>query len=144
MLSNSARVTSTLMLAALLGCRSSTEPDPLVGWLSPTGCNGRIDVTVTSGVVPTFSWTPNCGISALTVTNVTPAPGTTWEAPVWGFSVPENHPLGPTVRYGAAPAGANLWTPARPLDAGTTYRVSVMLTVGLDVAVASGSRTFVP
>lgn len=63
---------------------------------------------------------------------------------MWGFSVPERYPLGPGIRYGEAPTGASVWTPAQPLQAGTTYRVSVMLTVGLDVAVASGTRTFVP
>lgn len=141
--SRSLRVTATLVVASLLGCRNGTVAAPVITWLSPPGCTRPIGVEVSSGVTPIFSWTPDCGISALTVTSVPAATGAT-ESAVWAFSVPESNPLGSGIRYGEAPTGARVWTAAQSLRGGTTYRVSVILTVGLDGIVASGSRTFVP
>jgi hypothetical protein len=132
-----------VLLVGLPGCKTIIEPVPVVSWLSPPGCNRDIGVTVSPGAVPTFSWTPNCGISMLVVTRL-PATGRPTEETMWGFTVPERSPLGPGIRYGEAPLGVNVWTPPQLLQVGATYRLRVMLTLGGDVAVASGERTFVP
>jgi hypothetical protein len=64
------------------------------------------------------------------------------ERAVWGWTVPEQRPVGPTILYGHSPDEATVWMSPEPLDAGREYRVTVIQTVGEDVRVASGARTF--
>jgi hypothetical protein len=119
------------LLALALACSESTAPPP--------PCQGPIEIS--AGDVPLrFSWSPACGISALSVVEVADAPAN--ERVVWGFTVSEQYPVGSAIRYGAPPDGASVWQAPESLDAGSTYRVTVMMTVGGDVMVASGSATF--
>lgn len=121
---------------AALSCRGSSA-------VSPESCNQAVQVTVVARAKPVFSWSPACGMSSLSVVTV-PATSGVSEELVWGFSVPEQNPIGPVISYGIAPAGATVWTQPHALVAGATYRVRVMQTVGLDVVVGSGERLFTP
>jgi hypothetical protein len=122
--------------AALLlttpGCSDTT---------SPKACGGTVQVAVLRLPNPIFTWSPACGVSSFQVVTVPSAPGAMEES-VWGFTVPEQSPIGPAVTYGIAPAGATVWQQPSALLAGGTYRVRVMQTVGLDVVVGNGERVF--
>jgi len=120
------------LLSALVACRESTAPDP---------CSGALAVNVSGVAQPIFTWSPACGISALSITTVPSTQGEASRA-VWGFTVSEQLPLGPGITYGISPERANVWTGPESLGVGKTYRVSIMYTVGGDVAVASGEATF--
>jgi hypothetical protein len=61
---------------------------------------------------------------------------------MWYFAVPENAPIGPSIRYGVMPVGITFWSPPRALVAGASYRVRVMQTLGGDVVVAGGEKVF--
>jgi hypothetical protein len=108
---------------------------------TPEGCIRNVQVTVLPGANPAFAWSPACGMSSLSVVTVPSAPGVNEET-MWGFSVPENSPIGPAIRYGSPPNGATVWTQPRALVTGATYRVRVMLTVGGDGLLGSGERVF--
>jgi hypothetical protein len=120
-----------LLLGGLSGCQGTT---------APAACDGTLDVLVTPGVTPTFSWSPSCGISALVVTDESSvgAPA------VWAFTVSEFAPLGPGVRYGRLPHGATELNAAQSLRAGASYHVYVWYTVGGDMIAAQGTRSFAP
>lgn len=127
-----ARGPSYYVLALLVGCIDSTAP--------PRPCDGDIGLIAITTTPVRFGWSPACGVSSLTVTTVEASPVD--ERVVWGWTVPEQEPVGPTIIYGANPRDAAVWAPAEPLDVGTEYRVTVMHTVGGDVVVASGTTTF--
>jgi hypothetical protein len=108
---------------------------------APEGCTRNVEVNVIPGANPAFVWSPSCGMSSLLIVTVPSAPGVNEET-MWGFTVPENSPIGPAIRYGSAPRGATVWTQPRALVTGATYRVRVMLTVGGDGLLGSGERVF--
>jgi hypothetical protein len=109
--------------------------------VSPPGCAQNVQVAVVSGANPVFSWAPACGMSSLSVETVPAGAGASVQT-VWGFTVPENTPVGPGIRYGQAPNGANVWFAPEPLVTGTSYRIRVTQTVGGDVLVGSGEALF--
>jgi hypothetical protein len=124
-------VTASVLAATALACSESTAP--------PAPCDGPIDVLV--GDTPVrFQWFPGCGVSAVTVVEVAGGGGN--GRVIWGFTVPEDSPVGSGIRYGTAPEGANVWHAAESLEVARTYRVTVMMTVGGDAVVASGTATF--
>jgi hypothetical protein len=125
---------SVALAAGLTSCRDSTAP------VAP--CHGAIDVTVSLAPQPRFSWSPACGISLLWVATAPVSAGDV-ETVVWSFRVPERTPIGPQIRYGVLPKGAD-GSPAPPLVPGREYIVRAMYTVGEDAAVASGSARFTP
>ena len=134
-----ARVRASLAIGccSLIGCSSmSSAPHP-------AACIRSVTVTVISSfatTAPRIGWTPRCGVSNLTVTTV-PFPGAA-PAVMWGFSTPENAPIGPSVTYGETPEGAVAWPAPQPLVRGTRYRVTVMYTVGGDAITGWGEETF--
>lgn len=125
--------------AALLAC-SCQNTIAVESFATP--CHGPVTVEVTVGLEPQINWAPQCGISSLAVLTVPSTPGAV-EAVMWWFTVPEQQPVGPGIRYGQAPARANSRAPLE-LRAGTTYRVRVTQTLGLDVSIAEGVRVFTP
>ena len=127
-------VVAVALAIIVAGCEGGSS-------LAPEPCKGNVEVTVLPVGQPVFAWSPDCGMSSVAVATVPSTPGAAGTV-VWGFTVPENSPVGPGVVYGAAPARASVWTPPVPLEAGTTYRVSVAQTVGGDVLVASGDAVF--
>jgi hypothetical protein len=116
------------------GCSGTTSA-------TAEGCNRNVEVTVLSGANPAFAWSPSCGMSSLSVVTVPSTPGVNEET-MWAFSVPENSPIGPAIRYGSAPSGATVWAQPRALVVGATYRVRVALTVGGDGLLGHGDRVF--
>ena len=118
---------------AVAGCSDPTSAE---------ACNGPLEVGITGTTRLTFTWSPRCGISDLSVAAVPSTPGGADEL-VWGFRVPERSPLGPLVRYGDSPDRATVWSGPQPLVYGRRYRVSVAYIVGGDVSIASGTTTFV-
>lgn len=118
---------------ALVACRDSTGPSP---------CDGVIQVSVTYGDLPTFTWAPRCGITNLAVT-IIPANPTDPPPVVWGVTFSELAPVGPGITYGEAPKGAQIWKSPETLSLGTTYGVSVEYLLGGDGLAASGGARFV-
>lgn len=127
--------TISAVLLAALGCSEATAP------VSRKPCSGPVDVAVSKDTTPVFAWAPACGMSDFWVVTVPSSPAETEEV-VWSFSVPEQTPVGPGIRYGIAPDGITYWTHPRALIPGTQYRVRVMQTVGGDVVVAGGEKVF--
>ena len=124
----------TVLLATAFACEGAST-------VSPPGCVQNVQVTVAAESTPLFSWTPACGISFLSVVTVPSNAGGSVET-MWSFSVPENDPFGPGIRYGQAPTGASVSVTPRPLVAGTTYRIRVLHTVGGDGLLGSGETEF--
>ncbi len=122
-----------LVAVATLACAGASP----VGTKGPQGCLQNVQVVVSNDATPVFSWAPACGMSSLSVETVPSSVGETGQA-VWGFSVPENNPVGPAIRYGQAPSGATLWVAPQPLVAGTRYHIRVAQTVGGDGLHGSG------
>jgi hypothetical protein len=125
---------ATGLLLTALACNGAST-------ISPQGCVQNVQVAVATGTTPLFSWAPACGISSLSVETVPSSAGGSVET-VWAFFVPESNPVGPGIRYGQAPTGANVSVAPRPLVAGTNYRVRVQQTVGGDGLLGSGEAVF--
>ena len=125
-------VTGSILAFLAIG---SCNNDPV----GPEGCRNTVQVAVSGGTSPLFSWSPPCGMSALSVETVPPAPA----GLMWSFSLPESAPIPPDVRYGAAPRGATVSQP-KPLIAGQTYRVRIVHTLGGDGLLGTGEATFTP
>lgn len=129
-----ARCAGVLLLA---GCQDSTA----TSFSYPPPCSGEVSLKVVSlSGSPAFTWTPNCGMTDLTVTRE-PAP-VGGEDPVWAFEVPMNAPFGPVVAYGAAPQRARVLAGPGSIAIGVPYRVTVEYVVGGDAVSARGSATF--
>jgi hypothetical protein len=107
------------MIVALVGCEDEpTAPRAL------SVCGAPVAVTVSSGLTPTFEWTPACRVSVLDVRRV--ATGTT-EWLVLADPL-DDRAIAPGVRYGTVPSGALGGNPAAPapaLEAGTSYVVAL-------------------
>ena len=128
----------TASCSALLVTAFACEGASTIG---PPGCVQNVQVAVTSEATPLFTWSPACGMSGLTVETVPSSASGSAEA-VWAFFVPESNPVGPSIRYGQAPSGANVSVAARSLVAGTSYRVRLAHTVGGDGLLGSGEALF--
>ena len=129
------RANTTLVIAILLGgCTSEVVLVP------PPPCGGPIEVMVSGGMTPEFSWLPECGVTHLSVRHesavVEPDP---W---MWSFTAPENAPIGPKVIYGKTPQRGTEFVAPKSLTAGEVYRVTVSYVVGGDVVSATGTKTF--
>jgi hypothetical protein len=133
------RVAAVLALVLTTAtCSGTTTPGKRV---SPAGCEQNVQIVVRTGAIPRFSWTPACGMSYVVVHAVTSTPGA--DGPLmWVFTVHEQSPIGPDIQYGIAPADANVLEPARPLVAGTTYKVRMIQTLGGDVRIGGGEAVF--
>lgn len=134
MLRMSFRASAVAWVMALAACHEATAP------ASP--CSGAVQVGVQMKMQPAFGWTPQCGMSEVIVTTAPTQPGAA-SALVWAFNVPEAEPIAPSVTYGVAPSGATVWHEPAALELGARYQVTVRLTVGGDVEVASGQAYFV-
>jgi len=107
--------------------------DPL---LQLPDCTGPVALTVSPGTTPTFSWTPRCRLSFLTVRTADDASG------LWSISpLIEANTIGPDVRYGIVPnAATDQFEGPVPLVPGTAYRV----VVGTGGGLVAGEATFTP
>ena len=112
----SARVTLILLTAA---CDGGTEPTAL-----PT-CPQTVTVAVGAGTTPSISWTPRCRAGELIVD-----PNSDF-VDYWVLrSTAASNDLSPPVSYGASPSGTVTLVSPVPLQAGSTYRVRVLLAPG--------------
>lgn len=111
----------------------------------PVGCSGTVTINVSQSLAPSgatqFDWSPRCGITNLTVIVLPNGIGD--PAVMWDISAPENSEIGPPVIYGHVPPGATPGFGPQPLQAGASYRVSILSTVGGDAIGAEANKTFV-
>jgi hypothetical protein len=131
------RAALLLCLAVIPACNDSPT--------HPVGCSGTVTLTVGPSLdasgAPQFDWSPRCGVTNLTVIILPNGIGD--PAVIWDVSAPENAEMGPPVIYGHVPAGAAAGIAAQPLQSGSTYRVSILSTIGGDVIGAEAEKTFV-
>ncbi len=107
----------------------------------PALCERAVAVSVIgSGDLPTFTWTPACGVTEVVVTRE--ENGET-VAIMWQVRIPETQPIGPSVRYSQLPSRGETVRAAQALVRGETYRVAVRTIVGGDLIAATGTTTFV-
>ena len=96
-----------------LGCSSSNPADP-----EPIeDCTGSVNISVTGGTTPRFSWTPRCRLCFL---NVEPADS---GADQWTVISDSANLIAPPVEYGVVPVGAEELTSPAELVAGQEYKV---------------------
>ena len=134
------------------GCGLFTEPEMCMG---PTEGEGSIDILVTPGTKPRFSWTPDCGITGLYVERMGEYESNqvlVWrvykrhgqfESGLWFGQVPP----GADEYCGSSPEGYMPCTNGPdPLIAGVEYEVTLMS--GRQRASATGgwfwSQSFIP
>src|SRR5262245_24501761 len=86
--------------------KSPTDPSQL------TACSGNVNISVSSGTTPTFTWTPECKVFAVLVEE---GAGDVWYVHQQSEGIP------PGVRYGVTPSGSVLVEPPATLRVGTTY-----------------------
>jgi hypothetical protein len=98
---------------AFLGC----QDDP-TGSERPPLCTAIASVGVSSGLTPTFSWTPDCGANFLVVL-VSGEPGIQWGIQSFAGDV-----LSP-VTYGQAPLRTTVTDGPIPLEVGGSYEVLI-------------------
>lgn len=104
------------------------------------GGQTTVAVSVSTGLTPRFDWTPQLGITHLTVTSLR-SDGQAVMV-VWSFSASPLATVGPSVRFGLLPPGATSEGPTRPLLRGTSYRVTLERIIGGDVISVYGAATF--
>ena len=133
---------SAAALAATAALACGDDPSGVGGGAAPpTLCGSTVAVSVVgSGDLPTFTWSPACGVSDVVVTRE--VNGATAEV-VWHVRFPELRPVGPSVRYSQLPPRGETVQEPRTLVRGATYRATVRSIVGGDVIVGGGSTTFV-
>jgi hypothetical protein len=96
-----------LVVAALLSC---TEP--------PGPCTGITSHTVSSGTQPTFTWTPTCGVSVVSVLEST--------VTQWSVASRDTNAIISPVRYGLRPATADTqYIAPASLVVGHRYRLEL-------------------
>lgn len=125
--------TYAILIAAACACSSVDDANSL------PQCDGPVDVFVSSGTAPTFSWTPRCQAGQVVVT-VSSGFLTLWLA----TGTDSTNTLRPGIRYGHPPDPQALGTPA--LQVGAPYTVHVLRATGDSVAPfeAIGSADFTP
>jgi hypothetical protein len=127
-------VGATLLFAS--GCGETTEAQ------YETGCKtSAVILTVSSGVVPQFNWTPNCAVWNLQVRAVAATNDLMWST----ITVGKNE-IRPPVTYGIQPAGAEdpYHGVASPLQPGVSYEVTVYVTSNTFKTRTAGQHSFTP
>ena len=105
-------VLGALSLGLALSCSTTTAPNQHVCAVGELGLHS---MSISSGVTPTFTWSPACTVDILSVYDsfVT----------VWSISN-DSTKLGSPVTYGIVPAGSTQhFLFLQALQAGVTYRV---------------------
>ena len=101
------------LLASCEECGTSVEPPPAV-----PECTGDVTVSVSGGVTPVFSWSPDCLAGRLIVEG---GPGEEY----WGTESPGHNIYRSPIVYGVHPDGSVEHQVPQPLTPGVTYTVSV-------------------
>lgn len=77
-----------------------------------------VSLTVSTGLQPTFTWTPECRMTWLQVSNAVSA-DVMWSLSADGNRIPSG------VRYGTVPPGSEEWEPAAPLNLADRYTLAI-------------------
>ncbi len=105
-----------VVIAGSVGCdQAPSEP------LSP--CTSPISATVSGGVRPTITWSPNCAIAELVVLS---GPGLQAREPVYWHIRSDAATIAPGLRYGQLPAGAREIVGAIPIDETWYYGILLL------------------
>lgn len=129
-----------LLIFLFIGCsndNSSTNADKI------PECTGNVEISVSSGTKPVFSWTPECKIYLLLVEN------TSNGSDVWGIKTEGSNSIAPSVTYGSIPKGAEILSEENGtlnLISGTEYRV-ILFTYAVPDSLSSsiiGISNFMP
>jgi hypothetical protein len=97
-----------LLTFSVSGC-SVLDPRP--------ECSAVVEVTVSAGIDPTFSWSPACAVNTLTVSSSV-------AGAVWRITTPgdlADRSISPPVHYGEIPSAARQITPPASLEVGGDY-----------------------
>jgi hypothetical protein len=100
-------------------------------------CSAPVTFDVSAGTVPTFEWTPRCSLHGIRVIDADD------EELMWQVESTQPGSLASGVVYGVAPDNAVSAFPAKPLVAGTEYRLAGARYVGGGF-VAAGLTVFTP
>jgi hypothetical protein len=106
---------------------------------APPDCSGPVTIAVSSGLTPSFSWTPACRLFFVNVE--------LGGSDQWSIISDGTNAIAPPVQYGVVPAGADQSSPAvTPLQAGQTYDVNLFYWTGPGAQDGTfiGSQDFVP
>lgn len=121
---------------ALASCSDSNGPT--------SGCPKQVDITVSSGTVPEFSWTPACPAVFVTVNQ-------TGGSAVWAIGFASTNPaktnaITPPVTYGdtLAIGDSLVANPPAELTAGQAYTVYVWSLTNVGTAINIGQKAFTP
>jgi hypothetical protein len=108
----------------LLGCGDSTGPEEPDEQVIPcTEQIGSVDVTVSDGLTPTFSWSPACGVAMILIEeDASDMWGAGTDEDAWSDPAAANL-ITPPVSYGATPTGTTAIQDALPLVSGRNYEV---------------------
>ncbi|MEN8007996.1 MAG: hypothetical protein ABFS42_13335 [Candidatus Krumholzibacteriota bacterium] len=101
------------------GAMTMHGPDP--------DCSGTVEMQVSAGLEPTFSWQPRCSASLMLIEPVDSG------ADQWSVGNENENALDSGLTYGVAPAGVQSGT-ALPLVAGQTYKAILYRWLGEDDA----------
>jgi hypothetical protein len=107
------------LTTAVAGCSSSSGPDLSM-------CSGSVALAFTAAPTPTLSWTPNCRVDHLLVeVPLPPSTGggsdVTWQV----AARVEGQGVAAPVRYGVVPQSMQELVAAKPLQAGSFYRIRI-------------------
>lgn len=111
------------LVPMLAGCGSVLTEVPS----NPNRCGHDVQAAVSPGLTPTFSWTPACGVGAISVVRQwVDSTGSSYGELVWAIETSnEEDPLGPPVTYGMTPRGFRTVSLAKPLVAGQWYELTL-------------------
>jgi hypothetical protein len=127
---------SVCVIASLLllgGCSSDDDPTGPAVALSP--CTGAINVTVSSGTTPTFSWTPACTVAFMIVEE---GASDRWLLE----AIDPTKGIAPGVRYGTVPVGVRESSPAVALTPGRVHDVTMYN--GGSLSTLAANKQFTP
>jgi hypothetical protein len=89
----------------------------------PPLCTAITSVSISPGLTPTFSWSPNCGANFLAVVIPAELPGELAQS-VWGIQSLSGEVLSP-ITYGQAPPRTTVAAGPVPLEIGGSYEVII-------------------
>jgi hypothetical protein len=120
----------------LVGCDAGQEPNPCV--------SERVTVVASAGTIPTFTWTPDCGVFSINVIEAQPEGSGVW----YVETADTRNTIASEVRYGQRPAGTTVRAGPLPLVAGRAYSVLLLvaepLSDGTTRISGIGDLTFTP
>lgn len=100
--------------------------------VDPDSCDGNVQLSVSAGLTPEVSWTPDCTVGQLVIDSAPPPPPSREAHFVWFLDsslkngLPANRISGP-VNYSSRPSGVVVRVEPRPLVPGVHYQVTLVV-----------------